>query len=113
MLAKMISLVEKGTISGKIAKTVMEEMYLSGKNPEAIIEEKGLIQISNTDEIEKIVTRVIEENAKPVEQYRQGKTGNFGFFVGQVMRATGGRANPQAVNDILKKRLAGWQTEEL
>jgi aspartyl-tRNA(Asn)/glutamyl-tRNA(Gln) amidotransferase subunit B len=107
MLAKMISLVEKGTISGKIAKTVMEEMYLSGKNPEAIIEEKGLIQISNTDEIEKIVSRVIEENPKPVEQYRQGKTSNFGFFVGQVMRATGGRANPQAVNDVLKKRLAG------
>jgi aspartyl-tRNA(Asn)/glutamyl-tRNA(Gln) amidotransferase subunit B len=103
----MISLVDKGTISGKIAKTVMEEMYLSGKNPEAIIEEKGLIQISNTDEIEKIVSRVIEENPKPVEQYRQGKTSNFGFFVGQVMRATGGRANPQAVNDILKKRLAG------
>jgi len=107
MLANMISLVEKGTISGKIAKTVMEEMYLSGKNPEAIIEEKGLIQISNTDEIEKIVSRVIEENPKPVEQYRQGKTSNFGFFVGQVMRVTGGRANPQAVNDILKKRLAG------
>jgi len=107
MLAKMISLVEKGIISGKIAKTVMEEMYLSGKNPEAIIEEKGLIQISNTDEIEKLVSRVIEENPKPVEQYRQGKTSNFGFFVGQVMRATGGRANPQAVNDILKKRLAG------
>jgi aspartyl-tRNA(Asn)/glutamyl-tRNA(Gln) amidotransferase subunit B len=107
MLANMISLVEKGTISGKIAKTVMEEMYLSGKNPQAIIEEKGLIQISNTDEIEKIVSRVIEENPKPVEQYRHGKTSNFGFFVGQVMRATGGRANPQAVNDILKKRLAG------
>jgi len=107
MLAKMISLVEKGIISGKIAKTVMEEMYLSGKNPEAIIEEKGLIQISNTDEIEKLVSRVIEENPKPVEQYRQGKTSNFGFFVGQVMRATGGRANPQTVNDILKKRLAG------
>jgi aspartyl-tRNA(Asn)/glutamyl-tRNA(Gln) amidotransferase subunit B len=107
MLARMISLVDKGTISGKIAKTVMEEMYLSGKNPEAIIEEKGLIQISNTDEIEKIVSRVIEENPKPLEQYRQGKTSNFGFFVGQVMRATGGRANPQTVNDILKKRLAG------
>ena len=107
MLARMISLVEKSTISGKIAKTVMEEMYLSGKNPEAIIEEKGLIQISNMDEIEKIVSRVIEENPKPVEQYRQGKTSNFGFFVGQVMRATGGRANPQAVNAILKKRLAG------
>jgi aspartyl-tRNA(Asn)/glutamyl-tRNA(Gln) amidotransferase subunit B len=107
MLADMISLVEKGTISGKIAKTVMEEMCATGKAPQAIIEEKGLVQISNADEIEKIISRVIDDNPKPVEQYRQGKTGNFGFFVGQVMKATGGRANPQTVNDILKKRLAG------
>ena len=107
MLAEMISLVEKGTISGKIAKTVMEEMCATGKAPHAIIEEKGLVQISNVDEIEKIVSKVIDENPKPVEQYRQGKTGNFGFFVGQVMKATGGRANPQTVNEILKKRLAG------
>jgi aspartyl-tRNA(Asn)/glutamyl-tRNA(Gln) amidotransferase subunit B len=107
MLADMISLLEKGTISGKIAKTVMEEMCATGKAPQAIIEEKGLVQISNADEIEKIISRVIDDNPKPVEQYRQGKTGNFGFFVGQVMKATGGRANPQTVNDILKKRLAG------
>ena len=107
MLAGMISLVENGTISGKIAKTVMEEMYNSGKDPQQIIQEKGLVQISNTDEIEKIVSKVIEENPKPVAQYRLGKTGNFGFFVGQVMKATGGRANPQTVNDILKKKLAG------
>ncbi len=107
MLAGMISLVEKGTISGKIAKTVMEEMYRSGKDPQQIIEQKGLLQISNTDEIEKIVEKVIDENPKPVEQYRLGKTGNLGFFVGQVMKATGGRANPQTVNEILKKKLAG------
>lgn len=107
MLADMISLVEKGTISGKIAKTVMEGMCATGKSAQAIIEEKGLVQISNVDEIEKIISKVIDENPKPVEQYRQGKTGNFGFFVGQVMKATGGRANPQAVNEILKKRLAG------
>src|SRR3989442_2286517 len=107
MLAGMISLVEKGTISGKIAKTVMEEMYTSGKDPQQIIEEKGLVQISNTDEIEKIIEKVIDENPKPAEQYRLGKTGNLGFFVGQVMKATGGRANPQTVNEILKKRLAG------
>ncbi|PYS43126.1 MAG: Asp-tRNA(Asn)/Glu-tRNA(Gln) amidotransferase GatCAB subunit B [Acidobacteria bacterium] len=107
MLADMISLVEKRTISGKIAKMVMEEMCLTAKAPQAIIEEKGLLQISNIDEIEKIVSRVIEENPKPAEQYRQGKTGNFGFFVGQVMKATGGRANPQTVNEVLKKRLAG------
>jgi aspartyl-tRNA(Asn)/glutamyl-tRNA(Gln) amidotransferase subunit B len=107
MLANMIALVEKGTISGKIAKTVMEEMCATGKSPEKIIEEKGLVQISNIDEIQKIVLKVIEENPKPVEQYRQGKTGNFGFFVGQVMKATGGRANPQTVNELLKKTLAG------
>jgi aspartyl-tRNA(Asn)/glutamyl-tRNA(Gln) amidotransferase subunit B len=107
MLAEMISLVEQGTISGKIAKTVMEEMCATGKAPKTIIEEKGLVQISNVDEIEKIVSKVIDENPKIVDQYRQGKTGNFGFFVGQVMKATGGRANPQAVNEILKKRLAG------
>jgi len=107
MLADMISLVEKGTISGKIAKTVMEEMCATGKAPQAIIEEKGLVQISNVDEIERIISKVIEENPKPVEQYRQGKTGNLGFFVGQVMKATGGRANPQTVNEVLKKRLAG------
>ena len=107
MLSGMIALVEKGTISGKIAKVVMEDMYKSGKDPEQIIEEKGLVQISNTDEIEQIVKKVIEENPKPVEQYRLGKTGNFGFFVGQVMKQTRGRANPQAVNEILKKRLAG------
>jgi aspartyl-tRNA(Asn)/glutamyl-tRNA(Gln) amidotransferase subunit B len=107
MLSDMISLVEKGTISGKIAKTVMEEMCRTGKTPAAIIEEKGLVQISNVDEIETIVSKVIQENPKTVEQYRQGKTGNFGFFVGQVMKATGGRANPQTVNEVLKKRLAG------
>ena len=107
MLAAMISLVDKGTISGKIAKTVMEEMYSTGKDPQQIIEEKGLVQISNSDEIEKIAAKVIEENPKPVEQYRLGKTGNFGFFVGQVMKATGGRANPHTVNEILKKILAG------
>jgi aspartyl-tRNA(Asn)/glutamyl-tRNA(Gln) amidotransferase subunit B len=107
LLAEMISLVDQGTISGKIAKTVMEEMCATGKAPKTIIEERGLVQISNMDEIEKIVSKVIDENPKTVDQYRQGKTGSFGFFVGQVMKATGGRANPQAVNEILKKRLAG------
>jgi len=107
MLADMISLVEKGTISGKIAKTIMEEMCATAKAPQTIIEEKGLVQISNVDEIEKIAAKVIEDNPKPVEAYRQGKTGNFGFFVGKIMKATGGRANPQTVNEVLKKRLAG------
>jgi aspartyl-tRNA(Asn)/glutamyl-tRNA(Gln) amidotransferase subunit B len=107
MLAAMIQLLDKGTISGKIAKTVMEEMYRTGKPPEKIIAEQGLVQISNTEELERIVDRIIGENAKTVEQYKAGKTGAFGFFVGQVMKATEGRANPQTVNDILRKRLAG------
>ncbi|PYS53161.1 MAG: Asp-tRNA(Asn)/Glu-tRNA(Gln) amidotransferase GatCAB subunit B [Acidobacteria bacterium] len=107
MLAEMIALVEKGTISGKIAKTVIEEMHRTGKEPQTIIEEKGLVQISDAGEIEKIVNKVIEDNPKSVEQYRAGKTGTLGFFVGQVMKVTGGRANPQTVNDLLRKKLAG------
>ncbi len=107
MLAEMIALVEKGTISGKIAKTVMEEMYKTGKEPQKIIEEQGLVQISDTGEIEKIVDKVIEDHPQSVEQYRAGKTGTLGFFVGQVMKSTGGRANPQTVNDLLRKKLAG------
>jgi aspartyl-tRNA(Asn)/glutamyl-tRNA(Gln) amidotransferase subunit B len=107
MLADMIGLVEKGTISGKIAKTVIEEMYNTRKDAQKIIEEKGLVQISDSSEIEKIVDKVIQENMKTVEQYRGGKTGSFGFFVGQVMKATSGRANPQTVNDLLRKKLAG------
>jgi aspartyl-tRNA(Asn)/glutamyl-tRNA(Gln) amidotransferase subunit B len=107
MLADMISLVEKGTISGKIAKTVIEEMYNTRKDAQKIIEEKGLVQISDSSEIEKIVDKVIGENLKTVEQYRAGKTGSFAFFVGQVMKATSGRANPQTVNELLRKKLAG------
>jgi aspartyl-tRNA(Asn)/glutamyl-tRNA(Gln) amidotransferase subunit B len=107
MLADMIALVEKGTISGKIAKTVIEEMYNTRKDAQKIIEEKGLVQISDSSEIEKIVDKVLEENMKTVEQYRGGKTGSFGFFVGQVMKATSGRANPQTVNELLRKKLAG------
>ena len=107
MLADMIALVANGTISGKIAKTVMEEMYKTGKEPQKIIEEQGLVQISDTGEIEKIVDKVIEDHPQSVEQYRAGKTGTLGFFVGQVMKSTGGRANPQTVNDLLRKKLAG------
>jgi aspartyl-tRNA(Asn)/glutamyl-tRNA(Gln) amidotransferase subunit B len=107
MLGAMILLVEKGTISGKIAKTVMEEMTRTGKPPEAIIQEQGLVQISDTGEIEALVQKVIDDNPQPVAQYKAGKTGLFGFLVGQVMKATQGRANPQAVNELLRKKLAG------
>ena len=107
MLADMIKLVGDGTISGKIAKTVIEEMYRHGQPPGSIIEEKGLTQISDTGEIETIVEKIIEENPGPAEQYRSGKTGTLGWFVGQVMRATQGRANPKSVNELLRKKLAG------
>ena len=106
MLADMIVLVENGTISGKIAKSVVEEMYKTGKAPKTIIEDKGLVQISDTSAIEKIVEKVLGDNPQPVAQYRAGKTGNIGFFVGQVMKATEGRANPQIVNELLRKKLA-------
>jgi aspartyl-tRNA(Asn)/glutamyl-tRNA(Gln) amidotransferase subunit B len=107
MLADMIRLVEDGTISGKIAKTIFEEMYKTGSSPSAIVEKRGLLQISDAGELEEMVDQVIAENAKMVDQYRSGKTGVMGFFVGQVMKLTDGRANPQVVNDLLRKRLVG------
>lgn len=106
MLAEMIQLVEAETISGKIAKSVLEEMYRSGRSPATIVEDKGLEQISDTGEIERIVDEIISANPGPAEQYRSGKTGTIGWFVGQVMKATEGRANPKSVNELLRKRLA-------
>jgi aspartyl-tRNA(Asn)/glutamyl-tRNA(Gln) amidotransferase subunit B len=105
MLADMVRMVADGTISGKIAKTVIEEMYRSGKAPTTIIEEKGLRQISNSGEIEKVIDAIIAANPGPVEQYRSGKQGTIGWFVGQVMKETGGRANPKSVNELLRKKL--------
>jgi len=105
MLADMILLEKNGTISGKMAKTVMEEMVRSGKDPKVIIQEKGLVQISDSAEIDRIVQKIIDGNPQPVAQYKSGKTGTFGFLVGQVMKATEGRANPQTVNELLKSKL--------
>jgi aspartyl-tRNA(Asn)/glutamyl-tRNA(Gln) amidotransferase subunit B len=82
-------------------------MYRTGKAPEAIIEEQGLRQISDTGEIENIIDDVIASNPGPVEQYRSGKTGTIGWFVGQVMKATSGRANPKSVNELLRAKLGG------
>jgi aspartyl-tRNA(Asn)/glutamyl-tRNA(Gln) amidotransferase subunit B len=107
MLAEMIQLVEKGTISGKIAKTVMEEMYKTGKGPGVIVQEKGLLQISNTAEIEKLVDAAMQQHADAVAQFKSGKEGSLGFLVGQVMKATQGKANPQTVNELFRKKLAG------
>ncbi len=104
-LAKLINLIKDGTISGKIAKTVFEIMADSGKDPKKIVEEKGLKQQSDPKELEKIIDIVISDNPKNVEAYKTGKDKLFGFFVGQVMKQSSGKANPQLVNEILKKKL--------
>jgi aspartyl-tRNA(Asn)/glutamyl-tRNA(Gln) amidotransferase subunit B len=105
-LADMINRIDDGTISGKIAKEVFEAMWKSGKSPETIIEEKGLKQMVDTGELERVVDEVLKANPKQIEQYKAGKEQLFGYFVGQTMKATGGKANPQIVNDILKKKLS-------
>ncbi len=104
-LYAMIALVEDGTISGKIAKSVFEEMFRFGKAPSAIIADLGLEQISGADEIGGIVERVIAAHPKPVEEYRAGKQEAIKFLVGQAMRETRGRANPATLTEILKAKL--------
>jgi aspartyl-tRNA(Asn)/glutamyl-tRNA(Gln) amidotransferase subunit B len=105
-LADMIRLIEEGAISGKMAKEVVEDMYKTGKSPQDIIKEKGLVQITDEGELVKTITSIIEANQAQVAEYRGGKEKVFGFFVGQVMKATKGKANPQLVNELLKKMLA-------
>jgi aspartyl-tRNA(Asn)/glutamyl-tRNA(Gln) amidotransferase subunit B len=105
-LAKMIALIDDGTISGKIAKTVFEEMVETGAEPADVVAAKGLTQVTDTGAITAAVDEVLARNADKVAEYRAGKDKLLGFFVGQVMKATGGKANPQAVNDILRERLA-------
>jgi aspartyl-tRNA(Asn)/glutamyl-tRNA(Gln) amidotransferase subunit B len=107
LLTGMLRLVEAGTISGKIAKTVFDEMYKTGKEPARIVEEKGLVQVSDTGAIETIIHEVLAANAEKVEEYRGGKDKLFGFFVGQVMKASKGKANPALVNEMLLKKLQG------
>jgi aspartyl-tRNA(Asn)/glutamyl-tRNA(Gln) amidotransferase subunit B len=104
-LAGLLSLIEKGTISGKMAKEVFEEMFASGKKAEEIVKAKGLEQISDSGELEKIVNRVIAANPGSVQDFRSGKAKAIGFLVGQVMKETRGKANPQAVNQILTEKL--------
>ncbi|HTR53994.1 MAG TPA: Asp-tRNA(Asn)/Glu-tRNA(Gln) amidotransferase subunit GatB [Kofleriaceae bacterium] len=104
-LSELVLLVEDGTISGKIGKDVFAETYQTGGSPRAIVEAKGLQQISDEATLTAIVDRVIAANPKQVEGYRGGKDGLFGFFVGQVMKETQGRANPVMTSDLLHKRL--------
>ena len=104
-LGGLIALIKDDTISGKIAKDVFSEMYATGKDAADIVEEKGLKQVTDTGAIEKIVDEVIAENPDNVEKYKGGKDKLFGFFVGQVMKKTQGKANPAVVNELLKKKL--------
>jgi len=104
-LTDMLRLIDKGTISGKIAKTVFEEMYKTGKDAETIVKEKGLMQISDAGKIEKVVDDVITKNPKEVARYKAGEEKLLGFLVGHVMKLTKGKANPQMVNELLKKKL--------
>lgn len=104
-LAEMLKLIDNGTISGKIAKTVFEEMYRTGKSADEVVREKGLTQISDESALEKAVDEVIAKHPAEVERFRGGDEKLIGFFVGQVMKATRGKANPQMVNEILKKKL--------
>lgn len=107
MLAELIALIEKGTISGKIAKEILPELLENGGSPQALIESRGLMAISNPDELGAIIDQVLADNPDKLEQYRAGKTKLQGFFVGQIMKATGGKADPKLTNQILNQKLNG------
>jgi aspartyl-tRNA(Asn)/glutamyl-tRNA(Gln) amidotransferase subunit B len=106
-LGELIALIGKGEISGKLAKEVFAKMFASGEPAGAIIEREGLKQISDTGALAQMIADVLAANPKQVEQYKGGKTSVFGFFVGQVMKASRGQANPAAVNQLLKEKLGG------
>ncbi|MDA0691591.1 MAG: Asp-tRNA(Asn)/Glu-tRNA(Gln) amidotransferase subunit GatB [Nitrospinae bacterium] len=105
-LTDLLKLIEKGTISGKMAKTVFEEMYQSGRPADEIVKQKGMTQISDSGAIEKMIDDVISANPQQLEGYRNGKETLLGYFVGQVMKASKGQANPALVNQLLKDKLA-------
>jgi aspartyl-tRNA(Asn)/glutamyl-tRNA(Gln) amidotransferase subunit B len=104
-LAELVELIENATVSGKIAKTVFEEMVATGKPPRAIVADRGLVQVTDVGAIGAAVDRVLAAHADKVAEYRAGKDKLFGFFVGQVMKATEGKGNPKQVNEILRARL--------
>ncbi len=104
-LTDLLKMVSHGTISGKIAKVVFEEMLVSGQSPEEIVQQKGLIQISDQAELENKIDQILAEYSDVVEDFKKGKQKAFGFLVGQVMKATGGKANPAVVNEILKRKM--------
>jgi aspartyl-tRNA(Asn)/glutamyl-tRNA(Gln) amidotransferase subunit B len=105
--AGLLARIQDNTISGKIAKEVFEAMWSDGKGADEIIEAKGLRQITDTSAIESAIDDVMAKNPGQLADYRSGKDKLFGFFVGQVMKATGGKANPAQLNDLLKRKLSG------
>jgi aspartyl-tRNA(Asn)/glutamyl-tRNA(Gln) amidotransferase subunit B len=106
-LTGLLNRIVDETISGKIAKEVFEAMWSEGKSADAIIEAKGLRQITDAGTIEGVIDTVIAANPKQLADYRSGKDKLFGFFVGQVMKATGGKANPTQLNELLRAKLGG------
>ena len=104
-LSKLINLIKNNTISGKIAKTVFEEMVKNNEDPEKIVNEKGMKQQSDPEELKKIIDTILKNNEDKVEQFKAGKDKLFGFFVGEVMKNTQGKGNPKLINDILKQQL--------
>ncbi|MEZ2227733.1 MAG: Asp-tRNA(Asn)/Glu-tRNA(Gln) amidotransferase subunit GatB [Microcoleus sp.] len=106
-LAELLKLIEAGTISGKIAKDILPELLAKGGSPQQLVESKGLIQISDTGALDRAIDAVLAANPKELEQYRAGKTKLLGFFVGKVMKETGGRADPKLTNELLANKLNG------
>jgi aspartyl-tRNA(Asn)/glutamyl-tRNA(Gln) amidotransferase subunit B len=104
-LVSLLQLVEQGTISLKVAREIFPEVYSSGKTPEQIVQEKGLVQVSDEGALDKIIDGVLAKNPTQVVQFKEGKQQVLGFLVGQVMKASGGKANPGKVNELLKKKL--------
>jgi aspartyl-tRNA(Asn)/glutamyl-tRNA(Gln) amidotransferase subunit B len=106
-LAELVKLIETGTISGKIAKEILPELLTQGGSPKALVEKKGLIQISDTSAIEKLIEEIIASHPSELEKFRAGKTNLKGFFVGQVMKKSGGKADPKLTSQILDQKLSG------
>ncbi|MBI2472886.1 MAG: Asp-tRNA(Asn)/Glu-tRNA(Gln) amidotransferase GatCAB subunit B, partial [Planctomycetes bacterium] len=104
-LAALVEIIEKGTISSTIAKEVFSEMIQTGKEPQKIVEEKGMAQISDEGLIESVIDKVIAGNPSVIEDYKKGKKNALAFLVGQVMKETKGKANPKMVNEMLAKKV--------
>ena len=106
-LAALLDLIQKGVISGKLAKTVFEAMVQTGQDPEAIVKDKGMVQVTDPEQILPVIEEILGASPNQVAEYRAGKSKVFGYFVGEVMKRTRGQANPKLVNEMLKKKLEG------